>query len=125
MRDRRLQATLRALAGLEGLGARPRRSCPFRNDASSSFVKQRSSARSSSSRPSARSLATGIAVCPACDHELDIGRLRVHEVRKRRMAGRVVDGLVVVEDENQFAVERLELPDDDRDERIVDIDVAA
>ena len=39
-------------------------------------------------------------------------------------SGRVVDGLVVVEDENQFAVERLELPDDDRDERIVDIDVA-
>ena len=38
---------------------------------------------------------------------------------------RAVDGLVVVEDENQFAVERLELPDDDRDERIVDIDVAA
>ena len=60
----------------------------------------------------------------ARDDELDVPRLRLHEVGERGVAGRVVDRLVVVEDEDELARKRLELPDDDRDQRVVHVDVA-
>ena len=41
------------------------------------------------------------------------------------MAGRVVDRVVVVEDEDELARKRLELADDDRDQRVVHVDVAS
>src|SRR6185503_8073929 len=54
----------------------------------------------------------------ARDDELDATRLRFHEVGEGLMAGRGVDGLVVVEHEGELHVQRLELPDDDRDQRV-------
>ena len=60
----------------------------------------------------------------ARDDELDVPRLRLHEVGERGVAGRVVDRVVVVEDEDELARKRLELPDDDRDQRVVHVDVA-
>ena len=61
----------------------------------------------------------------ARDDELDVPRLRLHEVGERGVAGRVVDRVVVVEDEDELARKRLELPDDDRDQRVVHVDVAS
>ncbi len=58
------------------------------------------------------------------DDELDVPRLRLHEVGQRGVAGRVVDRVVVVEDEDELAWKRLELPDDDRDQRVVQVNVA-
>ena len=60
----------------------------------------------------------------ARDDELDVPRLRLHEVGERGVAGRVVDRVVVVEDEDELARKRLELPDDDRDQRVVHVNVA-
>ena len=93
----------------------------MRKVADSASVKLRSTARNSSSSSRARSLPIGIGGSERVEGHCDVARRPFEEEIERVMAAAIRDLLVVVEHEDEVLVERFQVVENSRDDRIHNI----